>query len=124
MGEDREGSQPHHQISRWSAGDVALFKDIADAAAEKAVEKTFTAMGLDPSDPIEAQRDFVVLRDLAKRANDPERRADDEWTRRTRLRMEGVFGKAVVTAVGLAVLGAAHALIEGAKAIISMPLPK
>lgn len=124
MNDGKEGSPQHHQISKWSAGDVALFKDIADAAAEKAVEKTFTAMGLDPNDPIAAQRDFVVLRELAQNANDPERRADDEWTHRTRVRMEGAFGKAVITAVGLAVLSAGHAIVAGAKAIISMPLPK
>lgn len=36
---------------------------VAEAAAEKAVAKTFMAFGLDPSDPLAAQRDFAFLRD-------------------------------------------------------------
>ena len=91
-------------------GDVALLRDIAEAAAEKAVSKTFIAMGLDPEEPLKAQRDFNFLRDLV---HDKELDADMQWLRRSRQRSEGLIGKAMATAIGLAVVGAVGFLWDG-----------
>src|SRR5262245_2233874 len=99
-------------IGDLKPGDVALLRDVAEAAAEKAVNKTFIAMGLDPSEPLKAQRDFNFLRDLV---HDKELAADMSWLRRSRQRSEGIVGKAITTAVGLAVLGALHAIWEYAR---------
>jgi hypothetical protein len=96
-------------IGALKPGDVALLRDVAEAAAEKAVNKTLIAMGLDPSEPLKAQRDFNFLGDLV---HDDELAADMSWLRRSRQRSEGIVGKAITTAVGLAVLGALHAIWE------------
>lgn len=80
-------------------GDIAILKQVADEAATQAVKKTFIAMGLDPEDPIEAQADMV-------------------WLRNTRERCEGVEGKAVMTAVGLFVVGSLAAFWAGFKSLL------
>src|ERR1700742_798657 len=102
------GNSPMSEQSRsfigdLKPGDVALLRDVAEAAAEKAVNKTFIAMGLDPSEPLKAQRDFNFLRDLV---HDDELTADMNWLRRSRVRSEGIIGKVITTAFGLAVIGA------------------
>ena len=104
--------------ARLSPGDVALLRDLAESAAEKAVSKTFLAMGLDVNDPISAQRDFGVLRDMTSMLKDDEFHRDLEWTRRTRKLHDGMVGKIVYSSIGLAVLGAANALWTGIKALM------
>jgi hypothetical protein len=99
-------------IGDLKPGDVALLRDVAESAAEKAVNKTFIAMGLDPSEPLSAQRDFNFLRGLV---HDDELRSDMDYLRRVRKRSEGMAGKAINTAIGLAVLGSLHAIWEYAK---------
>src|ERR1041385_3812132 len=89
-------------------GDVALLRDLAETAAESAVKKTFTAMGLDANDPISAQRDFSFLRDMVSRSHDNDFSADLNWVRRTRQRSEGIFGKIIVTAIAVSLAGALH----------------
>lgn len=96
-------------------GDIALLKDIAEAAAERAVKMTFIAMGLDPADPIAAQRDFSFLRDMTVRTRDPAFNDDMNWVRRTRVRWDGMLGKVLVGVFGIAALGGLHALWDGIK---------
>lgn len=100
-------------IGDLKPGDVALLRDVAEQAAEQAVKKAFTAMGLDPREPIQAQRDFAFLREMGRRVHDGEFTADLEWLRRSRKRSEGLVGKMLATALGVAVLGAIHALWVG-----------
>lgn len=99
-------------------GDIALLKDVAEAAADNAVKKWLTMIGLDTNDPISAQRDFALLRDMSTWAKDEERTKDRAWTRRMRGLCEGVVGKAILTAVGLAVVGACHTLWTGFTSIL------
>lgn len=101
-------------------GDVALLRDVAELAAEKAVNGAFERMGLDPKQPLKAQRDFNFLRDLT---HDREFGADVEWLRRARKRSEGMLGKAMATAVAIAVVGAVHALWTGALAVFGGGVP-
>lgn len=82
-----EGLTPAH---------VALLKQVADEAADKAVEKMFVRIGIDPDDPIKAQ-------------------ADMQWLRATRERCENVEGKAIMTLVGLLVVAIAGAVWAGLK---------
>jgi hypothetical protein len=107
-------------IGDLKPGDVALLRDIAESAAEKAVAKTFVAMGLDPNEPLKAQRDFNFLRDLV---HDKELTADMVYLRRSRKRSEGILGKIIITAVGLGVVGALHALWQGLKVVVGAKLP-
>lgn len=105
-------------LNNLGPGDVALLKDIAEAAADKAVAKTFLAMGLDTNSPLAAQRDFSVLRDIAENVRDDAFRSDMDWVRKTRTRMDGIIGKVIFTAVGLAVLGALNAAWTGFKQVL------
>jgi hypothetical protein len=106
------------KIGDLSPGDVALLKDVAEAAAEKAVNKTLLAMGLDPSDPIKAQQDFSIMRYVGDKVREDEFKEDLAWVRRARKRSDGIIGKVLLTAVGLGVVGALHALWQGIKTFV------
>jgi len=106
-------TEQRNHIGSLDPGTLALLKDVAEATAEKTVKSFATMVGIDHSNPIQAQRSFAALRKLADRMDDDEHQADQEWTRRTRMRTQGIAGKAVMTAVGVSVLGAAHALWNG-----------
>lgn len=80
-------------------GDIALFKDLADQAAEATVKRTFIALGLDPDKPIEAQADLA-------------------WLRATRERSEGIWGKVIVGLVGVGVVGATSAFWIGFQSLV------
>lgn len=105
-------------LGNLGPGDVALLKQVADEAAKKAVHDAFLMMGLELEDPLQSQQNFVVLRELVKRAEDPETDADAQWVRKTRMRMDGMFGKALLTIIGLALVGAANTLWLGIRATI------
>lgn len=94
--DDHCDGETRFRVGNFTSGDIALFKDIAEAAADNAVQKMFVVMGHDPKEPLTAQLDAA-------------------WTRRMRTRSEGMIGKAAITAVGLAVVGAAHAIWTGVK---------
>jgi len=79
--------------------DVALLKSVASEAAQQAVTQTLIAMGLDPAKPFDAQKDMM-------------------WVRSTRERCEGTIGKAVLTVIGLLVVGAVTAFWAGFKALV------
>lgn len=106
------------KIGNLSPGDAALLKNLAEEAAEKAVNKCFVAMGLDPKDPIRSQEDFTLMRYVGDKIRDPEFKDDLNWVRRSRKRGEGIIGKALATAVGLSVLGGAHAIWTGIQSMI------
>lgn len=89
--EDQRGEG---RFSNFTPGDVALFKDIADAAAEATAQRMFVMMGHDPKDPRSAQLDAA-------------------WNRRWRERTDGMTGKAILTLVGVAVLGGVKTLWAG-----------
>ncbi len=117
MSEPRsEGEANRIFMEGLKPGDVALLRDVAELAAEKAVCGAFTRMGLDPTQPLKAQRDFNFLRDLT---HDKEFGADLDWLRRARQRSEGLVGKSILTAVGIAVLGALHAGWTGVQTLLS-----
>jgi|GEM_PF-3315123 len=97
--------------------DVAIMKDVAEQASKQAVESALIAVGIDTRNPIDAQKNFGVLRELADKMRDPEFLADIGWVRRTRRHSEGMVGKALLTAMGLAVIAAAHAIWVGVKAL-------
>jgi len=70
---------------------------IAHEAAKQAVKQTFTTLGIDADNPLEAQKDFQMLRD---------------WRRSA----ETVKKQSLVTAVGIltaGVLGAIYLYIKG-----------
>ncbi len=80
-------SEGRIHIGDLKPSDVVLLKQVASEAAEQAVNRTLTAMGMDPTKPFDAQ-------------------ADMQFLRATRQRCEGVGGKALLTVIGIMVAGA------------------
>jgi len=76
----------------------AEMEEIADLAAAKAVADMFVRLGVDPNDPIEAQKDFAHLR---------------KWRKSN----EAITAKVLMTAVGTLVVGALAALWVGLRGV-------
>jgi hypothetical protein len=102
------------------AGQLALMRNLAEAAAEKTGKNLLKAVGLDPDNPMQSQDTMAALRRIAGTFDNPESKADAAWTRRTRVRMEGAIGKVLLTSIGIAVASAAHALWAGVQAALPL----
>lgn len=79
--------------------------DIAERAAETTLRRLMLTIGIDMNDPLKAQSDFVVMREIGKLARDPEFRKDIEHTRAWRLALDSIKTKSVMTAIGIVVTG-------------------
>lgn len=102
MSDRQRGAEERIHIEGLTPTHVALMTRVAEEAADKAVAKTFTMMGMDPRDTRAAQADMV-------------------WLRSTRQRCEGVEGKAMLTLVGLLVMGVASTFWLGLKSFLRVP---
>ena len=103
-----------HVGNNMTPGELALVKDVAEVAAQSAVDRTLVGLGIDPKNPIEAQKMFGALRTIADGIADSEAVADREWAHRACKLSEGMFGKAILTAVAISVVGEANADVGGA----------
>jgi len=92
--------------------------EASHTAAIGAVRETLLAIGIDVSNPIEAQRDFAILREVGRLVMDPEFRKDLEHCRRWRIAMEAAHSRSFLTIIGLVVTGAAIALVVGLQSIL------
>jgi hypothetical protein len=96
---------------------MSAARDDIEQAAERAVRATLLTIGIDVSNPLQAQRDFAVMREVGQLVMDAEFRKDLEHTRRWRLAMEAAQSKGFLTIVGLIVTGTATAFFVGLQAI-------
>jgi hypothetical protein len=96
-----------------------VMEQVAAAAARAAVKDALTALGIDPNNPLEAQRDMAALRELRDTVTDEEYQRDMLHLRRWRKAMDGVQDKGTLTAVGIVTSGAIAALWLGIKTLIS-----
>jgi len=94
---------------------------IAEAAAKAAVEETLIKLGIDVSNPIKAQQDFMVLREVGKLVMDSEFRKDMEHLRAWRMAINDVKSKGIVTLVGILVTGSVALIVAGFRGWIKMP---
>jgi hypothetical protein len=85
----------------------------AEAAAQRAVERTLTMLGFDLTDPIKAQGQMAALRILAERVDDKEFMADAAFTRNLRNRFEVVTETGIKAAVRWAVGGLLALVVLG-----------
>lgn len=99
----------------------AELQDIAEVAATKAVKQTLLTLGIDASDPIQAQQDFVVLREMRALMRDQEFQADMAHIRRWRKSMEAVQSKGLLTVVGILVTGVLGLIVMGIKGWVKLP---
>lgn len=88
---------------------------VAHAAAKTAVEETLMSIGVNTKDPIAAQQSFAALRNLVNVFSDAEFQADLSHLRQWRVSVNQVRSKGLLTAIGLAVTGAAFLLAIGFK---------
>lgn len=95
-----------------------VIKRIAEEASEKAVKEVLTQLGIDPSNPLSSQQDFVALREVRALVGSPDFQADLMHLRKWRLSVESVQSKGLITMVGILVSGAAAALWMGIKAMV------
>lgn len=95
--------------------DAIELKAIAEQAAKEAVRSTLLTLGIDVDDPIAAQEDFAVLREVGKLVRDPEFRKDIESTRAWRLALADMKSHGIKAAIGIVVTGTLAALWIGFK---------
>ena len=93
----------------------AEIKGVAESAAREAVREMFLTLGLDATNPLAAQADFAIMREVGKLARDAEFRKDLEHIRAWRLALGQIKTRGVLAAVGVLVSGLAAALWAGVK---------
>lgn len=86
---------------------------IAEAAAKAAVEETLLSIGINVKDPIQAQKDFMVLREVGKLVMDSEFRKDMEHLRSWRLSIKEAKAKGVLAIIGIVITGSIGLLVAG-----------
>lgn len=91
---------------------------IAEQAATRAVRSTLLQLGIDVENPIEAQRDFFMLREFTKLVSDPEFKKDLAHIRTWRVRTEGVTIKGILTSVTLLMGGLLTTLWVGVQHLV------
>ncbi|KFH18445.1 hypothetical protein ELZ19_07020 [Brucella abortus] len=96
-----------------------IMERTAEEAAEKAVAKAMTSLGIDHANPLEAQRDMQALRELRDMVADEDFQKDMMHLRRWRKAMEGVQNKGFLTVVGILVAGGCAAIWLGFQQIIT-----
>lgn len=94
---------------------ATIMNQIAEEAAEKAVQKAMLTLGIDATDPLGAQQDMVAVREMREMISDPEFRRDMQHLRRWRRTMDSVEKKGVVAFFSFIVLGGIALLIAGVK---------
>jgi hypothetical protein len=113
---------------------------IAERAADRATRQILLTLGIDVNNPLDAQRDFAVMREIGRLAMDPEFRKDLEhardWrrameepdgvaadlahTRRWRKIVEASSSKGVLTGVGVLVTGAISMIVIGVQRVFGV----
>lgn len=83
----------------------ALMRSMAQEAADEAVKRTLLTLGIDPDNPIQAQRDMATLRELRELVESEEFQKDLLHLRRWRKTMDGVERKGILAALGLMCVG-------------------
>lgn len=96
----------------------AEIEHIAEEAAKRAVKSTLIQLGIDVDNPIDAQRDFFLLREFTKLVSDPEFRKDLAHIRTWRMRTEGVTFKGILTTTTLLVGGILTTIWVGLQHIV------
>lgn len=91
---------------------------LAEKAAAQAVKTVLLQIGIDTEDPLEAQKDFYLMRQVAHMANDAEFRKDMEHIREWRMSMNSIKSKSIMTVVGVMVSGVLAAAWVGLKHLI------
>lgn len=80
-------------------------EDIAQRAAEKAVRTILLQLGINVDNPLDAQRDFYLMREAGKLASDIEFKKDIDHIRSWRLRTQSITTKGIILIFTMFVTG-------------------
>lgn len=97
-----------------------IIENVAAQAAEEAVKKMLTTLGINHANPLETQRDMAALREWRDLISDQDFQADMMHLRSWRTAMDGVKNKSMLALIGILVTGAATAMWVGLKAAMGM----
>lgn len=95
-----------------------IMKDVVSEAADEAVRKALVSLGVDPTNPLETQRDMAALRELREMASDEAFQRDMMHLRRWRKAMDGIQNKGILTVVSILFSGICAALWLGLQALL------
>jgi len=93
-------------------------QEVSEKAADKAVRDMLLRLGINPDDPIEAQKDFAAMREFRELMLDQEWQKDQLHLRRWRKAMDTIETKGILTGMGFMVIGVVGFVIYGVKAKI------
>lgn len=93
-------------------------QEVSEKAADKAVRDMLLRLGINPDDPIEAQKDFAAMREFRELTLDYEWQKDQLHLRRWRRAMDTVETKGIMAAIAFMMIGAVGFIIYGVKAKI------
>lgn len=85
----------------------AIVEKVSREVSIRAVDSTLISLGIDPKDPIEAQKDMAALREIRLLHSDPEFQRDMTHLRYWRTNLEQVRTRGTMIVVTLTTLGAA-----------------
>lgn len=91
-------------------------QEVSEKAADKAVRDMLLRLGINPDDPIEAQRDFAAMREFRELMLDEEWQRDQLHLRRWRKAVDSIETKGVMSGLGLMLIGVVSFIIYGIKA--------
>jgi hypothetical protein len=92
---------------------------IAEKAAINAVKTTLRSIGIDVEDPIEAQKEFFLMREVSRMAADAEFRKDLEHVRAWRMSMDEIKSKGILVAFTIVITGILTAIWMGIKQLLN-----
>lgn len=95
-----------------------VIRQVADQAARQAIKDVLTALGIDPDNPIEAQRDMATLRLMRDTLVDEDYQRDMLHLRRWRKSMDSVADKGTLAIVGALTSGLLAALWLGLQELL------
>lgn len=91
----------------------AVLEQIATRAATQAVRDTLLTLGVDPANPLNAQKDFAALSEIRTLFESREFQEDLSHLRKWRGAVDSVQTKGTMTAVGILVSGLIGMLVLG-----------
>ena len=95
-----------------------MVQEVAQEAAERAVAKALVSLGVDPSNPIETQKDMAALREWRELVSSEEFQRDMMHLRKWRKAVDSVQSKGMMSATGVIIGGLLAAAWVGIKSYL------